>query len=641
MDRNKDGNKKQMKKFEEILKYHPQNLNIYERLVRERFIPFVGAGLSAGIGIGSWKELFIIIAKEICFNHTGTTEDIDWETGLLSSESDMEKVNDICNKIREIENSDKLETELEKIKKICECLDECVRKNSETSFSFSIIFSLFVKVLNSDGKYSAYSAGEILKLEDETVYDILKTQVCKNQKKTGHWEVSKDRAVYWLCYIIKNLELGENNFRFKCVTINFDNIIEDVYGQLFFNRSQDKNPIFHLHGSVENKHEKMCVALSDLLRLYPEQLTESVHGRVFLQQVDPLPYLFLGTSFSEDHIGKLLHEVESGNNFAIAGVSNNNEKEITLKKAKAFQLNSDTILYYKVENGDHSELVTLLHQLARDKAGIWNNWGIFETLLKRDKKRKEKETEAAKKAIKWLEQGEDSCGMLYVEVDSLQDSDNFAEGKLFVNNIEKLYFFLEKIKDRQKGTFRREDRRIPQYRYSVFSLSLIELKSEEIATVLETSDIEPLGDSVYIFFLSKNEATDGGNVIKGIILDAIKKSQIDGIKCKIVIISFSDADKLTIATDCIEQLMSMAEKLFEGEYLGIQRVTQITISMLWRMLLQELKKGSQMLINSSLSEINDLMLYKESTKNHLEERNENVKRTSQGQILQRKLSRED
>lgn len=82
-------------------------------------------------------------------------------------------------------------------------------------------------------------------------------------------------------------------------------------------------------------------------------------------------------------------------------------------------------------------------------------------------------------------------------------------------------------------------------------------------------------------------------MIKGIILDAIKKSQIDGIKCKIVIISFSDADKLTIATDCIEQLMSMAEKLFEGEYLGIQRVTQITISMLWRMLLQELKKAAK------------------------------------------------
>lgn len=50
-----------------------------------------------------------------------------------------------------------------------------------------------------------------------------------------------------------------------------------------------------------------------------------------------------------------------------------------------------------MENGDHSELVTLLHQLARDKAGIWNNWGIFETLLKRDKREKRKKLKQQRK----------------------------------------------------------------------------------------------------------------------------------------------------------------------------------------------------------------------------------------------------
>ena len=385
-----------MKKFEEILKYHPQNLIIYEQLVSNQFIPFVGAGLSAGIGIGSWKDLFITIAKEICSNRIGRTGKINWDTGELLSESDIGKVNSYCDKIREIENRIGPETELDRIGMICECLVECVQKNNETSFSYQIIFSLFVKILNSDCKYSAYSAGEILKLEEDTVYDILKKQVCKARRKARHWKVSKDKAVYWLCYIIKYLKIDENIFRFKCVTINFDNIIEDVYRELFPIDKQDENLIFHLQGSVDDEdNEKLCVALSDLRRLYPEQLDKPVHKRVLLQQTDFLPYLFLGTSFSEDHIGRLLHEVESGNNFAIVGVNNNIEKEVVLKKGKAFHLDYRTVVYYGAENGDHSELVTLLHQLARDKAGIWNNWELFQELLKYNENGKGEKTEAA------------------------------------------------------------------------------------------------------------------------------------------------------------------------------------------------------------------------------------------------------
>lgn len=629
-----------MKKFEEILKYHPRNLEIYEQLVEKKFIPFVGAGLSAGIGIGSWKELFILIAQKICFEHIGKTEDIDWETGLLSSEPDMKRVNDLYDKIREIENSNEPETELDRIEMICKCLNECVLKNSDSQFSPSIIFSLFVKILNSDCKYSAYSAGEILKLEDDTVYDILKTQVCKNQKKTGHWEVSKDRAVYWLCYIIKYLKIDENIFRFKCVTINFDNIIEDVYRQLF----HDKNPIFHLHGSVDSENEKMCVALSDLLGLYPEQLKKSVHKRVLLQQTNLLPYLFLGTSFSEDHIGRLLHEAKSKNNFAIVGVGHDDEKEAILKKGKEFHLNYETILYYEVKNGNHSELVTLLHQLARDKAEVWNNWKLFQELLKYNENRKGEKTEAATRAINWLKKGKDSCKMLYVEVDGRQDSDTFVEGKLLVNHIEKLYFLLQSIRKGRRGHFIEEGRKIPLYKYSILALPLIRLEVGDIATVLEISNIEPLGDSVYIFILSKAEAENGGNMIKKHILKVTENSQMKDVKCKIVIISFSYADEPIITanfTDYANGLGQMVDKLFEGKYQERGHLTRNQICTQWKQIFQKLEKSRTMQLKMLSGKLMDAKLYREDTKDNLEERDKNVKRTSQGQILQRKLSRED
>ncbi len=44
-------------KVEDILKYMADNWTVYEKLKNADFVPFIGAGLSAGIGVG--MNLFI------------------------------------------------------------------------------------------------------------------------------------------------------------------------------------------------------------------------------------------------------------------------------------------------------------------------------------------------------------------------------------------------------------------------------------------------------------------------------------------------------------------------------------------------------------------------------------------------------
>lgn len=55
-----------MIKIEDIFESHIENWKVYNKLLEKNFfVPVVGAGLSAGIGIGDWNKLLITLAKKV------------------------------------------------------------------------------------------------------------------------------------------------------------------------------------------------------------------------------------------------------------------------------------------------------------------------------------------------------------------------------------------------------------------------------------------------------------------------------------------------------------------------------------------------------------------------------------------------
>ena len=48
------------KKIEDILGYR-DNRRVFNKIKDDNFVPFIGAGLSAGIGVGSWNELMFAV----------------------------------------------------------------------------------------------------------------------------------------------------------------------------------------------------------------------------------------------------------------------------------------------------------------------------------------------------------------------------------------------------------------------------------------------------------------------------------------------------------------------------------------------------------------------------------------------------
>lgn len=51
-------------KVEDILNFK-NNWEVYQKLLEECFIPFIGAGLSAGIGVGGWDTLIESIGDRV------------------------------------------------------------------------------------------------------------------------------------------------------------------------------------------------------------------------------------------------------------------------------------------------------------------------------------------------------------------------------------------------------------------------------------------------------------------------------------------------------------------------------------------------------------------------------------------------
>lgn len=66
-----------MIRIEEIFKTSASNWSAYQRLLRERyFVPFVGAGLSAGIGTGSWNDLLTALAERVIYLGVPETSEV-------------------------------------------------------------------------------------------------------------------------------------------------------------------------------------------------------------------------------------------------------------------------------------------------------------------------------------------------------------------------------------------------------------------------------------------------------------------------------------------------------------------------------------------------------------------------------------
>lgn len=51
--------------FGEIMNFHEKNWSAYQELLKNPYIIFVGAGLSAGIGNGSWTQLLYDVTNKV------------------------------------------------------------------------------------------------------------------------------------------------------------------------------------------------------------------------------------------------------------------------------------------------------------------------------------------------------------------------------------------------------------------------------------------------------------------------------------------------------------------------------------------------------------------------------------------------
>lgn len=207
--------------FGEIMRFHEKNWSAYQELLQNPYVIFVGAGLAAGIGNGSWTKLLYDVANRVFRKKLDDNSFSIYEVAVGESEissEDKKKTNEYIRKLKTLDHS--LIGEQNVKKRI-----ELLREVAESKKYGTIIDMLFCLLKNEDQRdYAYYEAGELLKLYggDTNYYQSVEEALDEQKPENGKWLITPEHAVYWLPEIVRK----ENDICCKVFTTNFDQIIE-------------------------------------------------------------------------------------------------------------------------------------------------------------------------------------------------------------------------------------------------------------------------------------------------------------------------------------------------------------------------------------------------------------------------------
>lgn len=535
-------------KFETTLAYMPDNYKLYRTLLEKDFVPFIGAGLSAGIGVGSWNDLIYTLANRL-FKEKYYNElfDIRNEKILLCGQ-DQELLNDCLCKLDTLDKEEAQDPVnaygyiQQRIRTLKAFFESSIRYGQN---QVDLQIKLFQSLMNGNQKYSAYEATELLDILDhrrDLIYQLLEEEINRNRFPNGSWQVSADKAAYWLPRIIRCKDVM--NVEFRCITTNFDKIIEGSEPEI--------DPyVGHLHGTVDNR-SSVCITLTDLAVHYKELLNSSLYQdpdsdvvtKINEGNFKRLPYVFMGTSFSEDHIGRIVRGLVNGTeNYAIIGREeppNRNELFKIRERVQHFGVGEHSILYYPISQGRHDALVDLLHQLFRDlSSGFWNNWYELDKLWKAfESSHNSMPCSEVFRALSWL-QSRDRHALKDLTV-KIGNENNIKVGQdhtnafLTCNGYDTFSSFYYVLKE--------------QFQLPQSCMCFVLLQPQMDDAYWNNNDLAPLGDTLY-FVLGTGSAEEEGSYENfcSWLDNLIKMTPYDSLRCKIVrlILTREDMQKIT------------------------------------------------------------------------------------------------
>lgn len=480
-----------MIRIEEIWGTPTSNWDTYERLRDMKyFVPFVGAGLSAGIGSGSWNDLLRVLAERVIY--LGLPESSD--ENRRKRELDLRSRLLIAFYLKRLKRYDRLDEKDGKkttvhIQKRIKTIEAFVRKSEQKEKKCSLQYSFFEALLTKQTRFASYEAAEMLWVVDNRLHQYLYDAVMK--KRAGQdWKIGEEHAAYWLVEILKVLagHPDRNRESYDCYTTNYDDILESACAE---GEAGDIR-IRHLHGYFDSNGnpQDICLTLTDLLDQYGDGLNAEPCPphipNVYKDEKPPL--LFLGTSFSEGHIGRVTQQLRPGS-YAVVSLSDSWKEDrdgtVAALKAKmeAFQIPGEQIVFYPTEGGNHEALPVLLHQLARDLGdNLWNDWSFMEGLhlLKREPTESEKET--INDALSYLKNHKNAT--LLIKKGKFLKTE-IADNKITLRcpDSDILYFICQELKES-----------FPQRDWSEY------YEAEKAAKEGKPIDREPLGNTLYIYW---------------------------------------------------------------------------------------------------------------------------------------------
>lgn len=562
--------------FGEIMKFHEKNWSAYQELLQNPYIIFVGAGLSAGIGNGSWTKLLYdvtnkVFRKKLDDNTFSIHEIVDGESEISSE--DKKKANEYIRKLKTLDHSPIGE---QNVKKRIELL----REVTEEKRYGSIIEMLFCLIKNEEQRdYAYYEAGELLKLYggNENYYQSVEEAIDEQRPETGKWVIAPEHAVYWLPEIVRK----ENALCCKVFTTNFDQIIECAVELRSTEIETSDIKVIHLHG----EHGNACLALSDLYEIYQKELEkhpQRVPKVLELQEDDSRRYLFLGTSFSERHIANAITKLmsTSSSNFTIYPVPAKIDRQSNFELArKITDFKLDNLIRYP-DNHKHKELVIVLRQLARDlKYGFWNNDLLMQLFFgnQGDLCKYQSINEAIKKF-------QNDNRELIVRIGN---DVNSKEESLFLKNWTEVQYLITEI----NKVFYRPDWSccfIPDAFLQVTSIA----RAEEM--------LQPLGSSLYIFLEWES------HTLEGTLLENVRmqiKNYGGMYNCKLIVILLNDTDRK-------EVLQYFSFRYIQGNYSHSEKtlVEDIVSKVLMLNLEKLLEELMNTAVNKDISNVEDEQL---------------------------------
>lgn len=555
-------------KFEDIMKYMADNWTVYEKLKNTDFVPFIGAGLSAGIGVGSWDELIYTVANE--FFGKKYSEKLDLQQIPIDLIVEDEKIVNKCfSELSSLDKQEKVDS-----KQIQDCvkqriniiqnflneLKECGNKQADMQYK------LVQKLMDSKRNYAAYETAEFLDQIDDRrgeIYNILKEEINRNRPQQGKWQIDVNKAVYWIPIIIQEKKL--EYVIYNCITTNFDSIINDA-------STFEGLRIGYLHGNIDFAESGICFTLTDLLNNYRDLLNENTVQRngivtdISRGNFKKTFYLFLGTSFSEGHIGRVMGSLGVGSeNYAILATERQPDRNELFKiqeRVKKFGIGNHNLLFYEIRSGRHDALVDLLHQLSRDVSkDIWNNWDILDIiyLADQDFPNESRLFGNGKKAITWLEKIDNDNGLLKTLTIKIDGSDSFLlqpngyEGILECKDKQDMCLFYLVVKEMFKN---------PNW-----SLCFLPFDARDSLENYWRTDIFPIGNTLY-FIIDMGECES--KIFKEFndrIRREIEQGEYESLNCRIIHVICDSVGQRDILNNFMEKLMELRKNKSVQEHL--------------------------------------------------------------------------